>query len=77
MVPYSILRDGELKLIKRYEGPTFELFDLNADPSEKNDLAAARPDDVRRLDAKLSQLLTEAGAKLPRENPNYRGEGTR
>ena len=72
VAPYSILRDGDLKLIKRYEGPTFELFDLAGDPSEKNDLAQDRPDDVSRLDAKLSQILTDAGARLPRENPEYR-----
>lgn len=72
VVPYSILRDGDLKLIKRYEGPTYELFDLSQDPAEKNDLASARPDDVSRLDAKLAQILTEAGAKLPRENRAYR-----
>ncbi|HEV7279252.1 MAG TPA: sulfatase [Pirellulaceae bacterium] len=77
VVPYSILRDGDLKLIKRYEGPTFELYDLSQDPSEKKDLAKNRPEDVDRLDAKLSQILAEAGAKLPRENPAYRPQRAR
>lgn len=71
VVPYSILRDGDLKLIKRYEGPTFELFDLAADPYEKNDLAAVRPVEVQQLDRKLMQILVDAGAKLPRANPDH------
>ncbi len=42
---------GSLKLVQeRHDGQsTPRLFDLAADPSEKNDLAAARPQDVKRL----------------------------
>jgi len=69
VVPYSIVRAGEWKLIKRYEGPTFELFNLKEDLSETTDLAATYPEKVKELDALLSRWLKEVGAKLPRPNP--------
>jgi arylsulfatase A-like enzyme len=71
VVPYSIVRQGNLKLIRHWEGPRWELFDLVADPGEQNDLAAARPDDVKRLDARLTDWLSWVGAKLPKPNPDY------
>ena len=74
MTPYSIIRAGDWKLIRRYEGPTFELFNLKEDPSEAKDLAADQPDRVKALDAKLMAHLKDVGAKLPRPNPDYRLE---
>ena len=45
--------DGPLKLLvferKRRGATAYELFDVAADPSETNDLASDRPDDVSRL----------------------------
>ncbi len=72
IVPYSIIRAGDWKLIKRYEGKTFELFNLKADLSEKNDLSEKMPKKVKELDAKLKRWLRATGAKLPRPNPDYR-----
>ena len=72
LAPYGIVRAGNWKLIKRYEGPTYELYDLAADLSEKTDLAEKRPDLVKELDAKLMAHLREVGAKHPRKNPGYR-----
>jgi arylsulfatase A len=69
IVPYSIMRAGDWKLIKRYEGKNFELFNLKEDLSEENDLSEEMPEKVRELDAKLSDWLRSAGAKLPRPNP--------
>ncbi|MBI1369032.1 MAG: sulfatase-like hydrolase/transferase [Planctomycetes bacterium] len=71
--PYSIIREGDFKLIKFWEGPTFELFNLADDLSEKNNLASKMPDKVRAMDAKLMAHLKDEGAKLPRPNPNYKG----
>jgi arylsulfatase A len=71
VVPYSIVRAGEWKLIKRYEGKTFELFNLEDDLSEKNDLSEKMPEKVKELDAKLGNWLRATGAKLPRANPAY------
>jgi arylsulfatase A-like enzyme len=72
IVPYSIIRAGGWKLIKRYEGKTFELFNLKADLPEKNDLSENMPEKVKELDAKLTRWLRATGAKLPRPNSDYR-----
>lgn len=71
VVPYSIIRKKHWKLIKRYEGKTFELFNLKDDLSETKDLAPQRPDKVRELDRELIQWLGRTQAKLPRINPDY------
>jgi len=71
VVPYSIIRAGDWKLIKRYEGKPFELFNLKADLSEKEDLSETMPEKVRELDAKLTEWLRATGAKLPKPNPDY------
>jgi len=69
--PYSIIRAGQWKLIKRYDGKPFELFNLHDDLSETTDLAAKMPDKVKELDAKLVAWLKATGAKVPKPNPNY------
>ncbi len=70
IVPYSIIREGNWKLIKRYEGKTFELFNLKDDLSEQNDLSEKMPEKVKELNDKLSNWLTSTNAKLPRPNPS-------
>ncbi len=67
IVPYSIIRDGDWKLIKRYEGTTFELFNLKNDLEEKNELSGKNPDKVKELDAKLQLWLKHTNAKMPIE----------
>ena len=68
--PYSILRDGDLKLIKFYEGRR-ELYDLKNDLAEEQDLAPRSPGIVQRMDDRLMALLKGMGAKVPRPNPGY------
>ena len=69
VTPYSIIRSGEWKLIKRFEGPTFELYNLAEDLSEQRDLAATMPDRVKQLDRVLMKHLADIGARLPRARP--------
>ena len=71
VVPYSIIRAGNWKLIKRYEGRTFELFNLKDDLSERNDLSKALPDKVRQLDRMLGEWLNKTAAKMPKTNDDY------
>lgn len=65
VVPYSIIRDGEWKLIKRYEGHEFELFNLKSDLGETHDLSDKFPQQVKELNEKLEAWLKHTEAKLP------------
>ena len=69
--PYSVIREGDLKLIYRYQQDSYELYDLSVDLSETLDLAQSRPGDVVRLKKKLDEILKSQGAKFPRQNPDY------
>ncbi len=76
-LPASYVRRGDWKLIRFHGdraggGDRHELYDLAADPGEANDLAAARPDLVRELDALIAGFLTDTGAVVPKRNPDYR-----
>ncbi|KAA5825144.1 sulfatase [Algibacter amylolyticus] len=65
IVPYSIIRDGDWKLIKRYEGNEFELFNLKDDLGETKDISTEFPGKVTDLNNKLLQWLKDTNAKLP------------
>lgn len=71
--PYSILRKGDWKLLRYDEGIT-ELFNLKDDLGESKNLADSSPDKVRQLDARLTELLAEVGAKIPRTNPAFKAK---
>ena len=62
--PYSIIRHGDWKLIKWYEGPR-ALFNLKDDLSESKNLAEEMPDKLAQLDAKLMAHLKSINAKIP------------
>ena len=69
--PYSILRQGDWKLIRFDEGIQ-ELYNLQEDLSEANNLAASEPDRVQQMGNRLTELLQSMNAKIPRPNPEYR-----
>lgn len=69
--PYSIVRNGDWKLIKWWEGPDYELYNLQEDIGEANNLADDRPERLRELDLLLSDMLDNTDAKLPRKNLDY------
>ncbi|NJM54948.1 MAG: sulfatase-like hydrolase/transferase [Verrucomicrobiae bacterium] len=52
-------------------GPRTELYDLQADPAERTDLAAQNPEVVAGLMKQLETWLKESGAKQPTDNPDY------
>ena len=62
--PYSIIRLGNWKLIKWYEGPR-ALFNLKDDLGEKENLAEKMPDKVTELDKRLMTHLKNISAKIP------------
>ncbi len=71
--PYSIIRKGDWKLIKFYAG-IFELYDLDQDLAEANNLAESLPDKVQELDERLMTVLRAMHAKIPQPNPAYQDD---
>lgn len=69
--PYSIIREGDWKLIKFWEGP-IELYNLRPDLSEEQNLAESNIKRETSLEAKLIKALAETGAKFPISNPEYK-----
>ena len=63
--PFSVIRKGEWKLIRRYEGEPSELYNLKEDLSESFDRAADHPELVTSLNEELEEWLKEVGARMP------------
>jgi arylsulfatase A-like enzyme len=70
--PGSALRQGNWKLHEYFEDGRLELYDLDADISERVNLAAIHPETAARLHRLLKQWRTEMNAPVPAElNPEY------
>jgi WD40 repeat protein len=63
--PYGAVRRGNDKLIEFYEDGRLELYDLQADPGEKHDLAGAQPARAQQLRQLLSDWRKQVGAQMP------------
>ena len=66
-VPQHAIRDGRWKLITSLEDARVvdALYDLEADPGERRNVAAANPDVVARLRQRLEALATESVEAAP------------
>jgi arylsulfatase A-like enzyme len=69
-IPSAAVRDGKWKLIEFFWKKGIELYDLEADPGERNNLAAEHPERVAALKARLDAYHKETGALMPVPNPN-------
>jgi len=69
--PHSALRCGRYKLLHFYEDDRVELYDLESDLGEQNDLAARMPDKVAELRGMLTDWLRSVDAQMPEPNPGY------
>ncbi|NLV40622.1 MAG: sulfatase [Candidatus Hydrogenedentes bacterium] len=77
--PSGAVREGKYKLIEWFEksidGPetpgALELYDLEADPGERNNLAASLPEKAAELHAKLAAWRKRVGAQEMSRNPEH------
>jgi arylsulfatase A-like enzyme len=65
--PGGAIREGDFKLIERYEDGRVHLYKLKDDIGEKNDLAASMPDRVRQMRKRLHTWYKTVDAKFLRE----------
>ena len=63
--PAAAVRDGDWKLIEWYEDGSVELFNVRDDASEKSNVAAQHPEQVKQLRDKLDAWRKDVGAKMP------------
>lgn len=64
--PGSAIREGKWKLIHFYENQVSELFDLEKDPGENENLSKVFPEKAEELQHRLMQQLKATGARFPR-----------
>lgn len=62
--PGGAIRQGDWKLLERYEDGRVQLYNLAADPGELEDLAATEPDRVASLRRELHQWYQTVGARF-------------
>ena len=71
--PGSAIRLGNWKLIQYFENNDIELYNLEEDISEKNNLAESNPEKVKELLSILEDWREKTNAPVPTElNPQYR-----
>jgi arylsulfatase A-like enzyme len=63
--PGGAIRLGKYKLLEYYENGSVQLFDLEKDIGEQNDLSKAKPDVKAKLLKMLHELRREVDAKMP------------
>lgn len=63
------IREGDYKLIERYDDGSVELYNLADDLSEERDLSTRMPEKADELKRKLETWLIESGAIMPERSP--------
>ncbi len=71
--PSGAVRVGDLKLVEWFEDGRRELYDLEADPGETDDIAARNPGETARLHGILGQWRVAVDAAMPTANPDWDG----
>ncbi len=69
--PSSIIRNGTWKLIHYYEDGHDELYNLDSDPGERNNLFAQYRSKAAELRQRLDFWLIDVDAKFPIPDPEY------
>lgn len=69
--PGGAVRSGKYKLIEYYENGTVQLYDLDKDLAELNDISKQNPAKTKELLAMLHAWRKSVGAKMMKPNPDY------
>ena len=69
--PGAAIREGNWKLIEFYHYNNFELYNLENDISEENNLSKTHPNKAKELRKKLNKWQKKMNAKMPNPNPDY------
>ncbi|RKX45250.1 MAG: sulfatase [Verrucomicrobia bacterium] len=69
--PQSAIIVGNYKLLKELETGASQLFDLEADLSEENDLSGKMTEKAEQLETLLDKRLKQVDAQIPTGNTNY------
>ncbi|GAA4809873.1 sulfatase [Litoribaculum gwangyangense] len=69
--PSSIIRESDWKLIHYYEDESNELYNLNDDPYEQNNIANQYPEITDKLYQKLKNWLLSVDAKFPAKDLEF------
>ncbi|MEZ6132718.1 MAG: sulfatase [Planctomycetaceae bacterium] len=82
IIPAVSVRKAEWKLIRRFEPhrdypEVRELYNLNTDIGETNNMASALPDKVMELDALIDGFIKDTNALVPRPNLAYQPRAAR
>lgn len=70
-VPGSAVRMGEYKLIHNLQDDIYELYNINNDISETNNLINQKPDIAEKLKITLQKWHKCTGAEMPKPNPAF------
>ena len=70
-MPYGAIRDKDWKLIEFFEEGDLELYNLEADPAESNNLAQSMPEKAQELLTKMRKWRKDVGAQMMTPNPNH------
>jgi arylsulfatase A-like enzyme len=68
--PSGAMRDGDWKLIERYDDGLVELFNVQRDPSEKENLAEQEPARVDEMRKRLADWKVQVNAQENTPNPD-------
>jgi arylsulfatase A-like enzyme len=75
--PNSVIQEERWKLIHYWEDGRNELYNLESDISEQNDLTSAHPDKAEAMLAKLEIWLSEMNAAIPEIDPQQSKDSAR
>ncbi|MGC6506200.1 MAG: sulfatase [Coraliomargaritaceae bacterium] len=67
----GVIIKGNYKLLNWYDDDSVELYNLNNDISERENLAQQFPEKSEQLKGQLKKWLLEVGANMPIPNPDY------